>query len=86
MDWIEPDLEEVLGQLNRYRQKTAKEEEMELTWKGYMISLRVQRKDVGTPDPKTKQISRPPLPQHRQEEVERHYLLAAGNRYVAPTR
>jgi len=60
---------------------------MELTWKRYVITLRIQRKQVDSvADSGRKQVSTPPLPAKGREEVERQYLLASGNRYIAPTR
>jgi hypothetical protein len=59
---------------------------MELTWAEYRISIRVQRKQAdSTPDSRARRVCQPRLPQERRED-EKQYLLASGNRYVAPTR
>ena len=59
---------------------------MELTWKGYVITVRVQRTQIeGTPDPAMKEVPRPPSPEPRRD-VDKEYLLASGNRHIAPTR
>lgn len=60
--------------------------ELTLGWRGYGISLRVRRRHVeGTVSCLTQRILRPPSPEQRRE-VEKEYILASGNRYVAPTR
>jgi len=59
---------------------------MELTWAGYKISLRVQRKEVErAAKPTAEQVYQPRSAEHRRE-VEKQYLLASGCRYTAPTK
>ncbi len=59
---------------------------MELAWKGYVITVRVQRKQVeGTVDPAAEQLPGPPSVEPSRE-VEKEYLQVSGNRYIAPTR
>ena len=85
---LNTDLERVIGQPGKSDATGTKEGEMELTWKGYVIGMRVlQRKQAeSAPDRGTKEVSAPPSPERRREQIEKQYLLASGNRYVAPSR
>jgi len=52
---------------------------MQLTWKGYGISVRILRKQAtGAPPPALKRVHRPPSPEQRREQ----YLLSSGGRYI----
>ena len=60
---------------------------MELTWKGYVFSVRVWRKQAeAAQDPATKEVSMPQPSERRREEIDKEYILASGSRYVGPTR
>jgi hypothetical protein len=60
--------------------------ELTLGWRGYGISLSVRRAHVeGMVGRVARPMLRSPSPEQRRE-VEREYILASGNRYVAPTR
>jgi hypothetical protein len=64
---------------------------MELTWKGYVISLRapvwVQRKQAeSASDPSVKGSSRSELLEQHRRESEKEYIMASGNRHVGPVR
>ena len=59
---------------------------MELTWVGYRISVKVQRKEAGRRQlPASKQVHQTRLSQQCQK-IQNQHLLASGSRYVAPTR
>lgn len=59
---------------------------MELTWVGYGISVRVQRKEAGRRLlPASKQVHHARLSQQCQKTQSQH-LLASGSRYVARAR
>lgn len=60
---------------------------MELALKGYIISIKVRKKQVESkPDPPANEGNQPPSPERHREEVEKQYLLASGSRYVGPVR
>ncbi len=63
---------------------------MQLTWKGYGISITVLRRIRATTaedktDREAKQVHRLSSPQRRRE-IEREYILASASRYIAPNR
>jgi hypothetical protein len=59
---------------------------MELAWKGYVVTLRVQRKQTeATSDPSAEEASRPASTECRREGVEKQHIMAAGSRYMGPS-
>jgi hypothetical protein len=60
---------------------------MQLTWRGYGISLKVRRKEEEDAPVRAVRLAvlRPPSREQRAE-VERQHTLASGNRYVSPMR
>jgi hypothetical protein len=59
---------------------------MELTWKGYVITLRIQTKRVeDTPESAELQVPLLASDAHRREKISRHHLLASGTRHTGPS-
>ncbi len=63
---------------------------MQLTWKGYGISITLSRMVRATTvedktDREARQVHQLSSPQRRRE-LEREYILASASRYIAPNR
>jgi hypothetical protein len=64
---------------------------VELTWKGYVISLRApvwiqKERAESASDPAMKESSTAELLEQHRQEAEKEYMLASGSRYTGPIR